>query len=159
MVEKKPDIKSLIGNVYPSPGRTIGEGEFCLAQSVTWVTGDIHTNKELMKNSPFGERIMGGPLVLAFMWGLEEKSRFFPELEEHGYVTLAMVTMDQVKIKNPIKPGDTIRVETTIMNMRQSSRNPENIIMTRKINAFNQNKDMVAELSVISILEPVKPQH
>ena len=63
-----------VGQVFVSPGRTISEGDFTLLTSLTWNTTIIHTDKEFMKTTEFGERILDGPSLLACAAGLSHRS-------------------------------------------------------------------------------------
>jgi acyl dehydratase len=76
--DEMADFEDLIpiGKTFVSPGRTIGEGDFTLLTSLTWNTTVIHTDREFMKQTPFGERILDGPSLLACAAGLSHRSGY-----------------------------------------------------------------------------------
>ena len=59
-----------LGEVAHSRARTITDGEFGLLTSLTWTIGPMHVDEEHMKTTPFGRRILGGPVVAAVVSGL-----------------------------------------------------------------------------------------
>ena len=69
-----------VGRRSTSPGRTIGEGEFGLLTSLTWTNDELHSNKEYMRASEFGERLLGGSVLLALVSGLYCQNPLFRDL-------------------------------------------------------------------------------
>ena len=69
--DSKPDVDVIaglpIGASVRSNGRTIGEGEFGLLNLLIGATSRLHTDREYMKTTQYGERILGGAAVLAIV--------------------------------------------------------------------------------------------
>lgn len=93
------------GETFVSRGRTITEADIV---NFAMFSGDwypLHIDKEYAANSPFGERIAHGMLVLSAASGLMP-------LTEMAIV--AFYGMDKVRFVGPTKIGDTIHVETQV---------------------------------------------
>lgn len=104
-----------------SRGRTITEGDFSLMTNLTWTTSEIHTNKELMADSDLGERLLAGGCVIAFALGLSTPA-IKPGLEERHIRLIAMLGYDAVRFKAPLRPGDTIYVESRLASLVSTSK-------------------------------------
>ena len=94
-----------VGETFRTRGRTITEADIV---NFAMFSGDwypLHTDADYAKNSPFGERIAHGMIVLSVMTGLIQL--------EPGYI-IAFYGMDRVRFINPTKIGDTIRVESVV---------------------------------------------
>ncbi len=66
----------------------------------------LHVDKEYAKKSPFGERIAHGHLVLSVASGL---------LPLYDMAIVAFYGMDKVRFMAPTKIGDTLHVETEVL--------------------------------------------
>jgi acyl dehydratase len=110
-----------------SRGRTITEGDFSLMTNLTWTTSEIHTNKVLMAESPTGERLLAGACVLAFALGLSTPA-IKPELESRGVRLLALLGYEQVRFRAPLRPGDTVFVESKLASLLRTSRSPHAVV-------------------------------
>jgi acyl dehydratase len=110
-----------------SRGRTITEGDFSLMTNLTWTTSEIHTDKALMAESPMGERLLAGACVLAFALGLSTPA-IKPELEARGIKLIALLGYDDVRFCAPLRPGDTVYIESRLAAVRRTSRPPRAVV-------------------------------
>nr|BFE59251.1 MaoC family dehydratase [Dactylosporangium thailandense] len=110
-----------------SRGRTITEGDFSLMTNLTWTTSEIHTNKVLMADSPGGERLLAGACVLAFALGLSTPA-IKPELEALGVRLIALVGYDNVRFRAPLRPGDTVYIESRLESLLRTSKPPRAVV-------------------------------
>lgn len=110
-----------------SRGRTITEADFAMMTNLTWTTSEIHTNKVLMADSPTGERLLAGACVLAFALGLSTPA-IKPELESRGISLIALLGYDEVRFQAPLRPGDTIFVESRMASLLRTSRPPRAVV-------------------------------
>ena len=94
-----------VGDKITTRGRTITEADIVnfAALSGDWYW--LHTNAELAKKSPFGERIAHGMLVLSAASGL---------MPFQDMAVVAFYGMDKVRFIAPTKIGDTIHVELEV---------------------------------------------
>ena len=58
--------------------------------------------------------------------------------------TVANLGWDEVRFPRPLFPGDTIRVETEVLELRDSKSRPRNGIVVFEHRAFNQGDELVA---------------
>jgi acyl dehydratase len=59
--------------------------------------------------------------------------------------TVANLGWDEVRFPKPLFHGDTIRIETEVLELRDSKSRPENGIVTFVHRAYNQHDDLVGE--------------
>lgn len=104
-----------------SVGRTITEGDFSAMTNLTWTTAEYHTNQPLMLESDMGERNLAGGCVIAFALGLATPA-VRPKLTELGVRLVALAGYDEVRFQSPLRPGDTIYVETQVRSILKTSR-------------------------------------
>ena len=68
--------------------------------------------------------------------------------------------LDGLKWKKPVYPGDTLRVESTLLDKRRSASRPEMGIMKGHVQVFNQNDEIVMEMwntGLIAVRDPDAP--
>lgn len=149
------DFEALIpiGKTFISPGRTISEGDFTLLTSLTWNTTIIHTDKEFMKQTPFGERILDGPSLLACAAGLSHRSGYHEATGNDRIRTVANLGYNHVRFRAPVMPGDTITIKTTISHVRPSQSQPGRAILTIKDEVVNQHENTVLTCERVLMVE------
>jgi acyl dehydratase len=128
-----------VGEKAVSPGRTITEADVVMFAGISGDWNELHTNAEYMKNSPFGQRIAHGMLTLSIASGLSLRSRQRQPVE-----VLAFLGMDNVRFRAPVFIGDTIRVESEVLEARPSKSRPETGILKFKNTVKNQRDEAVA---------------
>ncbi len=155
------DILPLIPlkQVFISPGRTISEGDFTLLTSLTWNTTVIHTDKEFMRNTPYGERILDGPSLLACVAGLSHRSGYDAATHNEHLRTVANLGYNNVRFLAAVKPGDTITVHTTITHARHSQKSPERVVLSISDVALNQHGERVLTCERFLLVEPRTSRH
>lgn len=140
------------GQKFRSQGRTIGEGDLSLLTNLTWTTSEIHTNAEYMKKTQFVERMLAGPCVVACMVGLAGTSGFRQTLQAANARLLAMLGLENVRFTAPVLPGDTIWVETEIIDARETS-NPKRGVMRIQERGYKQSGEQVCEYIRVAMFE------
>jgi 3-hydroxybutyryl-CoA dehydratase len=90
------------GATFVTAGRTITESDLVSFAALTGDRHPLHTDASWAAQSPFGERVAHGMLVLSYALGLVP---FDPGR------ALALRGVDGVVFKRPAHIGDTIRVE------------------------------------------------
>jgi acyl dehydratase len=96
----------------------------------------LHLDAEYMKNTEFGEPIVNSCLTLSLMVGISVNDI------THG-TTVANLGWDEVRFPKPLFHGDTIRVESEVLELRDSKSRPDNGIATFEHRAFNQHDELV----------------
>jgi itaconyl-CoA hydratase len=117
-------------------GRTITEMDNVLFCALTMNTQPLHLNEDFAAKTPFGQRIVNGILTLGLVVGLS-----VPDLTE-GTI-LANLGYEQVKHPNPVYHGDTIYVESEILEKRASRSHPECGIIRIRHTGLNQDGTVV----------------
>ncbi len=128
-----------VGDVFKTRGRTITEADivnFCMF-SGDWYP--LHSDVEYAKNSPFGERIAHGLLVLSATSGL------MPVTE---MAIVAFYGMDKVRFAAPTKIGDTLHMEIEVLEKKDKGE-PGGVI-TFQSNIKNQRGEDAA-ISIMKI--------
>jgi len=128
-----------VGERAVSPGRTVTEADIVMFASLSGDWNELHTNAEYMKNSVFGQRIAHGMLTLSIASGLGFRTRGRPPVE-----VLAFLGMDKVRFVAPVFIGDTIRVESEVIEARPSKSMPGAGILKSKNTVKNQRDEDVA---------------
>ena len=91
-----------------------------------------------MKNeTEFGGIIVNSMFTLSLMIGVTVYDTTLG-------TTVANLGMDEIKFPNPVFPGDTLHVQTEILEKRDSKSRPTNGIVLFQHRAYNQKNDLVA---------------
>lgn len=130
-------------------GRTISEMDNILFCSLTMNTQPLHLDAEFAGQSQFGQRIVNGVLTLGLVVGLT-----VPQLTEGTIV--ANLSYDRVVHPAPLFHGDTVRVETEVLEKRPSASRPELGIV--KLRHFGRKQDgtviIEVDRSVLFLRQP-----
>jgi len=141
-----------VGEKSVSPGRTVTEADIVMFAALSGDWTELHTNAEYMKNSIFGQRIGHGMLTLSIASGLGLRTRGRPPVE-----VLAFLGMDKVRLIAPVFIGDTIRVESEVIEARPSKSTPGAGILRSKNTVKNQRNEDVATWET-ALLVSAKPK-
>ena len=95
--------------------RTITEADNVWFSALTHNPAPLHLDEEYMKGTEFGKRIVNSCLTLAFMVGISVGDTTFG-------TTVANLGWDEVRFPKPLFHGDTIRVETEVLELRSAVR-------------------------------------
>ncbi len=120
-------------------GRTVTETDNLLFCALTMNTQPLHVNEQFAATTQFGRRIVNGIFTMGLAVGLT-----VPELTEGTIV--ANLGYDRVRHPAPVFLGDTITVETEILEKRPSGSKPDRGIIRMLHRALNQDGVVVMEL-------------
>jgi len=128
-----------VGQVFDhSIRRTITETDNVLFTTMTHNPASLHLDAEYMKTTEFGKPLVNSCLTLGFMVGISVNDT------THG-TTVANLGWDEVRFPKPLFHGDTIRVESEVLEVRDSKSRPNNGIVVFAHRAFNQDDELVGE--------------
>ena len=128
-----------VGQTFDHPiRRTVTEADNVQLTTMTHNPAALHLDAEYMKTTEFGERIVNSCLTLALMVGISVNDT------THG-TTVANLGWDEVRFPKPLFHGDTIRVETEVLELRESKSRPDNGIVIFAHRAYNQHDELVGE--------------
>ena len=65
--------------------------------------------------------------------------------------------LEDLKWKKPVYPGDTLRVESELIEKRRSKSRPDMGLTKTHIQVFNQNDEMVMESTNIGLMQVRDP--
>lgn len=128
-----------VGQVFDHPlRRTITETDNVMFSAMTHNPARLHLDEEYCQTeTEFGQRIVNSGFTLALMVGISV-----------GDTTLgtavANLGWDEVRFPKPIFHGDTIRVETEVLELRESRSRPDQGIVVFAHRAYNQRDELVA---------------
>ncbi len=122
-----------------SLGRTVTEADDTLFCAMTMNTNPIHLNEDFASHTQFGRRIVNGIFTMGLVVGISVS-----EITE-GTV-LANLGYDKVIHPNPVFHGDTIYVETEVLEKRPSHSHPECGIVRLKHIGRKPDGTVVVEL-------------
>jgi acyl dehydratase len=98
----------------------------------------LHLDAEYMKDTEYGKPLVNSCLTLSFMVGISVNDTTYG-------TTVANLGWDEVRFPRPLFCGDTIRIQTEVLKLRDSKSRPDNGIVTFSHRAFNQADELVAE--------------
>jgi acyl dehydratase len=127
-----------IGAVFESPARTVTEADMVIYAGLSGDYNPLHVNEEYCKTTPFGTRIVHGPLVYAIAAGL------IFQLHLYDDTLIAFLGFDSLKFTKPVKPGDTIHAVIKVLEKRETS-NLARGVMKRELKVLNQRGEVVQE--------------
>jgi len=126
-----------VGQIFDhSIRRTVTEADNVLLTTMTHNPAALHLDAEYMKNSEFGQPLVNSCLTLSFMVGISVNDT------THG-TTVANLGWDEVRFPKPLFHGDTLRIESEVLELRDSKSRPENGIVIFAHRAFNQHDELV----------------
>ncbi|TYL40539.1 molybdenum cofactor biosynthesis protein [Natronococcus pandeyae] len=117
--------------------RTISESDnqrFC---DMTMNQQPLHLDEEFAAETQFEERLVNGLYTMSLAVGIS-----IPETTDGTIV--ANLSYDDVEHPNPVFHGDTVRVQSTVTDKRETS-DGERGIVTMHVEVFNQDDDLVCE--------------
>jgi acyl dehydratase len=118
--------------------RTITEADNVFFSALTHNPARLHLDEEYCRTeTEFGQRLVNSAFTLGLMVGISV-----------GDTTLnravANLGWDEVRFPKPLFHGDTIRVETEVLELRESKSRPNAGIVTFQHRAYNQRDELVA---------------
>ena len=118
--------------------KTIGESDVYLFAGITGDLAPVHTNREYMRHSFYGERIAHGVLIMGFM--STTSSLMVARLPTEGQTTVPVsLGYDRVRFVSAALIGDTITVDYEIVAV-----DPDRARTTATVIARNQRGEEVA---------------
>ncbi len=117
--------------------RTITETDNVLISTLTHNPAALHLDEEYCReHTEFGQRVVNSCLTLSLMVGISVHDTTLG-------TTVANLGWDEVRFPAPLFHGDTIRVETEVLELRDSKSRPANGIVIFEHRAFNQDDVLV----------------
>ena len=127
-----------VGERRTTPGRTITEGDITAFAGLTGDWHQLHTDVTYAAETPFGERIAHGMLVLSVGSALAFRLGQYEVLPKSF---IAFYGMEDVRFTAPVKIGDTIHLDMEIAALEEKGRD-KGLVVTRN-EIINQHDQVV----------------
>ncbi|MGQ0550423.1 MAG: MaoC/PaaZ C-terminal domain-containing protein [Armatimonadota bacterium] len=134
-----------VGMRFDTPGRTITEADLVNFAGVSGDYNPLHTDEEFARTTLFGRRVAHGSLVLSLTAGLRQRTGVFEG------TLLALLEIRSWRFLKPVFIGDTVRVTTTIQDVRETS-NSERGVVVQHIDVVNQRGETVQQGELVSLI-------
>lgn len=118
--------------------RTVTETDNLLFSTMTHNPQPLHIDREAAKASEFGQILVNGTFTFALMIGLSVGDTTLGTL-------VANLGYDKVVMPKPVFIGDTIRVDTEVVSLKESRSRPNAGIVTFQHRAINQREEVVCQ--------------
>lgn len=125
--------------------RTVTETDNLLFSTMTHNPAAIHLDAEYAKSTEFGKPLMNSVFTLGLMVGVSVGDTTLG-------TTVGNLGWDEVRFPKPVFVGDTLRVETRVLEKRESRSRPQNGIVTFEHTAFNQRDELVATCKRVALM-------
>src|SRR6266436_5070436 len=118
--------------------RTVTEADNVFFSALTHNPAALHLDEEYCRTqTEFGQRIVNSAFTLGLMVGISVGDTTLG-------TTVANLGWDEVRFPKPLFHGDTVHVETEVLEMRESRSRPAHGIIIFLHRAFNQKNELVA---------------
>jgi acyl dehydratase len=128
-----------VGQTFQHPiRRTITETDNVWFSCITHNPALLHLDEEYCRTeTEYGQRLVNSCFTLGLMVGISVGDTTLG-------TAIANLGWDEVRFPKPLFHGDTIRVETEVVELRESKSRPTAGIVTFMHRAYNQRDELVA---------------
>ncbi len=135
----------VVGQVFEHPlRRTVTETDNLLMSALTHNPAPLHLDAEYMKDTEFGRILVNSFFTLGLMVGISIS-------ETTQGTAVANLGCDEVRFPAPLFVGDTVHIETEVLEVRESASRPTQGIVTMQHRAYNQDGVLVAHCKRASL--------
>lgn len=118
--------------------RTVTEADNVFFTALTHNPAALHLDEEYCReHTEFGTRIVNSCFTLGLMVGISVA-------ETTLGTTVGNLGWDEVRFPKPVFHGDTLRVESAVLELREFKSRPQNGIVIFAHRAYNQKNELVA---------------
>ncbi|MDB5743155.1 MAG: dehydratase [Polaromonas sp.] len=131
--------------------RTVTETDNILFTTMTHNPAAIHLDAEYAKSTEFGKPLMNSVFTLGLMVGISVGDTTLG-------TTVGNLGWDEVRFPKPVFAGDTLHVESKVLELRESKSRPSNGIVVFEHAAWNQHNELVATCKRIALMHRLPTQ-
>lgn len=118
--------------------RTVTEMDNVLFSAMTHNPAALHIDEEYCReHTEFGQRLVNSAFTLGLVVGISVGDTTLG-------TTVGNLGWDEVRFPKPVFHGDTIRVESEVLELRASNSRPDNGIVIFAHRGYNQRGELVA---------------
>ena len=125
--------------------RTVTETDNLLISALTHNPQPMHLDAEAAKDSEFGQILVNSCFTFSLTVGISVGDTTLGTL-------IANLGFDEVKFPKPVFYGDTLRIESEVIAMRESASRPTAGIVTWEHRATNQRDEIVCTMKRTALL-------
>jgi len=111
-----------VGAIFTTTRRTITEADVMTFAGLSGDWNPLHVDREFARETPFGEPIAHGLLVLSVASGLGVQTGIFTG------TNLAFLGLEDWRFLAPVLFGDTIHMESTVVETRRTSKRDRGVV-------------------------------
>lgn len=127
-----------VGQIFEHDwSRTITETDNVLFSTMTMNPQPLHLDAHFAAQTEFGRPLVNSLFTLGLMIGMSVNDTTLG-------TTVANLGMSDVRFPKPVFHGDTLRVRTTVLTMRESQSRQDAGLVEFQHEAFNQTGEVVA---------------
>ncbi|MFC7132934.1 MULTISPECIES: MaoC/PaaZ C-terminal domain-containing protein [Salinibaculum] len=138
-----------VGDGFTTRGRTVTEADVVNFAGVSGDFNHLHTDAEVMADSPFGERIVHGALVFSVLTGLVWQSRS-DAAREH---VVAFYGIDRMRFVQPLFIGETIHGDVEVVDKEPTDHPKATGVVRQEVAAVNQDDETVLSCEFLLLVE------
>jgi acyl dehydratase len=116
--------------------RTVTDMDNILFSALTHNPAAIHIDHEYAKTTEFGKPLINSIFTLGLIVGLSVQDTTFG-------TTVGNLGWEEVRFPKPVFAGDTLRAETTVVDLRESKSRPSQGIVTFEHKGYNQRDEEI----------------
>jgi len=126
-----------VGLVVPHAlTRTVTETDNVLFTTMTMNPARLHLDAHYAESTEFGRPLINSMFTIALVVGISV-------LETTHGTTVANLGFEEVVFPKPLFAGDTVHVESEVVDARESKSRPDQGIVTFEHRAYNQHDELV----------------
>ena len=133
------------GRTYATPSRTVSEAE-ALDFARRYDPQYFHLDPVAARDSVFEGLVLGGFQTAAISWALVQQTGMFEAS------AIAGIGIDELRWHKPVRPGDTLRCDFTLLEARASRTQTDRGIARFRYELKNQRDEIVLSLVIIQML-------
>lgn len=126
--------------------RTVTETDNLLFTALTMNPQPLHLDEEFAKESIYGQRIVNSVFTLGLVAGVHVADLTLG-------TTLGNLGFEEVGFPKPVMIGDTLRVESEVLDVRESRSRPDSGIVRLEHRAYNQRGELVCSLKRAALMK------
>ncbi len=125
--------------------RTVTETDNVLFTAMTHNPAAIHLDAEYARGTEFGRPLVNSAFTLGLMVGISVGDTTLG-------TTVGNLGWDEVRFPRPVFVGDTLRVDSAVLELRASRSRPDNGIVVFEHRAYNQKDELVASCRRVALM-------
>ena len=138
-----------VGQIFDhATQRRVTEADNILISMTTHNPAQLHLDREYMRTTEFGDVIVNSCLTLSLMVGISVADTTLG-------TAVANLGWDEVRFPHPVFCGDTLHIQSEVLELRASQSRPDNGIVIFKHRAFNQEQKLVGECRRSALMQRI----